>query len=472
MGAHLTSADKLNGGGGNDTVSLNGDYSAGVWLGAGELQSIETISLVDGYNYNLTLGGGDIAAGKTLTIDGSALTPGSDNLLINGSAETTGSLVLIASAGFDSLIGGAGNDTFVSGGGDETIAGGGGNDTVVLSGNYSDYQINPVSGSSSVSIFDSLGDGNTVDTINVTYAQFADQTVQIGTITAYGTAGNDSLDGTAGNDTIDFSQGGTDTVSGLGGNDTLIAGAALTGADSVDGGAGTDTLSLSGNYSGTRAITLGATTLQNVETLVLGAGFNYSITTDDANVAAGQSLTVDGSAIGAGQSFTFNGAAELDGSFIIDGASSGGSNKLTGGAGNDTFNMGAGLSATDTITGGAGTGGAGNDTVYLSGNYYSGLVLGASTITGVETIAFAAGYNYNLTSNDGTVGSGKTLTVDATGLSGTDLLTFNGVGGNQWQFRVFRGRGRRHADRRRRQRHLRDGGQPHRGRQAEWRHGQ
>ena len=215
LGSNLTAADKIAGGAGNDTVFLDGGYEAGLTLGAGELQSIETVSLATGSSYNLTLGGGDVAAGQTLTIDGSALNPSSDFLTVNGSAETTGSLVLIGSGNNDILTGGAGNDTFVSNGGSDTITGGGGNDTVVLSGNSSDYLYFSVSPSSAF-IF-GLVDGSAVtQTTNVAYAQFADQTVQIGALSLTGTAGDDSLFGGNGNDVINFSQGGDDLVNAAG----------------------------------------------------------------------------------------------------------------------------------------------------------------------------------------------------------------------------------------------------------------
>ena len=156
----------------------------------------------------------------------------------------------------------------------------------------------------------------------------------------------------------------------------------MTAADSIDGGDGFDTLSLNGNYSGTRALTLGATTIQNVEGLTLGAGFNYSITTNDGNVAAGQTLYVDGSAVGGNKTLTFNGAAELDGNFNITAGT--GAVNLTGGNGNDTFTMGANLTNADRINGGGGY-----DTLSLNGDYSAGLVLGATTVTGMSTTSLS-----------------------------------------------------------------------------------
>ena len=139
---------------------------------------------------------------------------------------------------------------------------------------------------------------------------------------------------------------------GFDGDDTFKYNANFSAADQLDGGTGNDTLSLNGTYSGATALTFTATTLLNVEAITLGGGFNYFITTNDANVAAGQTLTVDGSALGAADKLTFMGTAETDGRFVI-----------LGGAGADVLKGGAGA---DTITGGLGkdsmTGGGGADT--------------------------------------------------------------------------------------------------------------
>src|SRR5205085_6213146 len=93
-----------------------------------------------------------------------------------------------------------------------------------------------------------------------------------------------------------------------------------------------------GNYAG---LTLGATSLVNIETMVLlpgndtrfgdtsGALYSYNLTTVDANVAAGQLLTVNFNTLRSGENVTFNGSAETDGSFLT-----------YGGLGNDTVTGG------------------------------------------------------------------------------------------------------------------------------------
>ena len=64
---------------------------------------------------------------------------------------------------------------------------------------------------------------------------------------------------------------------------------------------------------------------------MLGAGFNYALTEDDGNVAAGETLTVNASVLGAANTAKFIGTAESDGKFVF-----------LGGAGDDVFKGGAG----------------------------------------------------------------------------------------------------------------------------------
>ncbi|HEV2563374.1 MAG TPA: NF038122 family metalloprotease [Rhizomicrobium sp.] len=244
---------------------------------------------------------------------------------------------------------------------------------------------------------------------------------------------------------------GTDKIFGLDGNDTIVMGANLTSADQIDGGTGTDTVTLNGNYAA--GVTFSATTMVNVETISLSAGHSYNLTTNNANVAAGQSLKINGSALGASDVLTFNGAAESNGTFTInDGAGNdvltggagadifilqkGGNDIAHGGAGNDAFNVYATLNAADQIDGGTGT-----DSVNLKGDYSGGLVLGATTITNVETLTFTAGFSYNLTENNANVASGQTLTVNASSLGAANTLTFNGAAETDGKFTFTGGAG-------------------------------
>lgn len=228
-----------------------------------------------------------------------------------------------------------------------------------------------------------------------------------------GSGGNDDFTGTSGNDRFNFSQGGNDRVDGGAGDDGFFFGAAFTAADRVDGGAGTnDQIGLQGNYSGANALTLGASTIANVEVIAVLPGFSYDITTVDANIAAGQILTLFGTNLGAGDNFTVNASAETNGSVRIYGGL--GVDTFTGGAGDDGFYFGPGRfnPATDTVNGGAGT----NDQVAFDGNFTG--TLSSTQITNVEVLALLAGVagdlaTYNIQFANSLVGAGQNFTVFA-----------------------------------------------------------
>lgn len=234
-----------------------------------------------------------------------------------------------------------------------------------------------------------------------------------GTTGFAGTSVNDNYTGTPDNDFFNFSQGGDDRVSGGDGNDGFFFGAAFTAADRVDGGAGTnDQIGLQGNYSGVNALTLGTSTIANVEVIAVLPGFSYSITTIDANIAAGQTLTFFGTNLGVGDNFTVNASAETNGAVRMYGGL--GTDNFTGGAGNDGFYFGPGRysTATDVVDGGAGN----NDQLALDGNF-SGMLSGVR-ISNIEVLALLAGLagdlaTYNINFADTLVGAGQNFTVFA-----------------------------------------------------------
>ncbi|HEX2592337.1 MAG TPA: M10 family metallopeptidase C-terminal domain-containing protein [Rhizomicrobium sp.] len=123
LGSTLATQDKIDGGIGNrDTVVLDGDYSAGVAFNATTVVGVETIRLIAGHSYKLTTDDATVAAGKILTIDGSAL-GAADQMTVNGSAESGGTFVLTGGAGNDTLTGGALNDKFYGGLGADVLSG-------------------------------------------------------------------------------------------------------------------------------------------------------------------------------------------------------------------------------------------------------------------------------------------------------------------------------------------------------------
>jgi ELWxxDGT repeat protein len=274
------------------------------------------------------------------------------------------------------------------------------------------------------------------------------------TITVTGVDNNDTVIGTNGVDTLNPGTG-NDIVRALGGADTINMGANLTAADQIDGGTGNDTVNLNGNYTGGNAVVFNATTMVNVENIVLAGGNNYNLTTNDATVAAGATLLIDGSQLDDAHTMTFNGSAETDGSFIIIGG--GGNDTVTGGAGNDVFRMQS--AGVDTVNGGAGNdnihfgsfltsadsinGGSGTDKLVLNGDYTGAhaVVFSSTTLVNVEDLILYIGNSYDLTTNDATVAAGQTLTVSAATLGAGDTLTFNGSAETDGQFLFAAGAG-------------------------------
>jgi Ca2+-binding RTX toxin-like protein len=502
VGASFDAGDQIDGGTGNDSVELNGDYSAGLTFGAATMTNVETLSLAAGHSYNLTTNDANVASGQTLTVDASALAA-ADTLTFHGSAETNG---------YFAIAGGAGNDTVTLGSravlAGSTLNGGAGTDTLVLNGDFSSaltfsastitnvenltlaagHSYNLITNDANVANGATLTvDASALGAGNILTFNCAAETngffsfLFAGNFTASDsiTGGPNAVDSVSLNG--DYSAGltfGASTMTGvefldltaghsykLTTNDAtvaagqilvvnapLLASDALTfnggaetngvfsfelggnfkASDSITGGAGNDYLYLNGDYSA--GLTLGATTLTNVEYIGLQGGHSYNLTANDATVASAKTLTIDASGLGTGDTFIFNGSAETNGAFIIDAGA--GNDTLTGGAEEDTFNMGANLTAADTINGGAGT-----DFVKLNGDYSAGLTFGASTITNVESLWLLGAFSYNLTTNDANVASGATLTVDAGLLGSGNALTFDGSAETNGFFAVTGGAG-------------------------------
>jgi Ca2+-binding RTX toxin-like protein len=128
MGADFKPTDRINGSSGTNTVELNGDYSTAVHFADATMIHIQDITVAAGHSYYLVSKDYTVAAGKTLTVDGTAL-GAANTLAFHGSTETDGNFVLKGGAGDDSLIGGAGTDTLYGGLGADVLTGGAGADT-------------------------------------------------------------------------------------------------------------------------------------------------------------------------------------------------------------------------------------------------------------------------------------------------------------------------------------------------------
>lgn len=117
--------DHVDGGDGPDTITITGDYSAGLKITAAQLVNVETMIFGVGNSYKFAITDGVVGAGLALTVFGENLAAG-QTVKFDGSAELDGSLTLKGGAGNDILIGGAVNDSLKGNLGADALTGGGG----------------------------------------------------------------------------------------------------------------------------------------------------------------------------------------------------------------------------------------------------------------------------------------------------------------------------------------------------------
>ncbi len=440
----LTAADTIDGGGGQDTVQIKGDYSAGLVFSATTMINIETITMAAGFNYSLTTADATVAAGAVLTLNATAL--GTTNRLVYfGAAETDGLL---------HIHGGAGNDIIemsANMSADDHFDGGDGSDTLLFDGSF-----NLTFKSLTIHNIDDIDieAGATTLTFN-SGNLLAGQTMEIDAIgvgagdsqqiNAHNLAGNITFD--SGPSTVKVTTGSGDDLFNMAGN--------LTRTDRLDGGTGNDFVLLDGEYN----ISMASGTLANIDTLKLTAGHTYHLTFGDG-IASGAVLTVDANTLASGNSAVLDFSLETLGSVTVTGGAGndtitgsttggdsydftkGGTDTLHGGSGgNNAIYMGATLTAADSIAAGTGA----NDTLFLDGDYTGAhaLVFTATTMTGVEFIALdalaATPNSYDITTADATVAAGHTMAVSAFHLSAGHTLHFNGSAETDGHFIVVTG---------------------------------
>ncbi|HEU0098061.1 MAG TPA: calcium-binding protein, partial [Allosphingosinicella sp.] len=224
----------------------------------------------------------------------------------------------------------------------------------------------------------------------------------------------------------------------------------------VNGGSGIDTLVLQGAYAAL-VLTANITQIENIS-LLAGSNtafgepgtnrYDYGITTNDANFAAGVQARINGAALLEGEDLTFDGSAETDASFVVYGGK--GKDTLTGGLGNDIFFYAEERFATgDTVNGGAGY-----DGMFLRGNYtinfgapgYTGLFTSIEnlTLTSATDERYARGggteFDYDIILSDAIVKPGETLTVSGALLMATETMSFDAGAETDGILRLFGGR--------------------------------
>ena len=127
-GFAFRAVDKVNGGGGYDTLEIT-DAPSVVFTDF-TVTNIELIVLGDGFSYKFTSANATVTSGARLWVDAGSLT-GFNNLRFDGSAETNGAFDFFGGAWRDEFTGGAGDDTFLGGDQRDLMTGGAGSDLFV-----------------------------------------------------------------------------------------------------------------------------------------------------------------------------------------------------------------------------------------------------------------------------------------------------------------------------------------------------
>jgi len=238
--ASITAADTITGGTGTaDVLTLTADNnSTGAILT--NVSKFETLNVVKsataGHDIKISMPGtGTIAAGKTLTVNATALTASDETLTFLGTnSESNGYLSITGGNGADSIVGGGAADTIIGGEGADTITGGtgvdiltggAGNDVFVYvgAGAYETGIISPsivyygglIASGTSVSTagMDKITDFTTNDVLK-TYAASGTTGTGANTIDAVWTETAGLIQGTytAATNTFVFSATGTDSL--------------------------------------------------------------------------------------------------------------------------------------------------------------------------------------------------------------------------------------------------------------------
>jgi hypothetical protein len=439
-------ASSLDAGNGTDTLALNGDFSGSLVMGSNIIVNFENIVMEDGHSYSFALLNSVVASGATLTLDASALT-GSNQFSFDGHSETDGHYAFIGGAADDVIDGGQLSDTFdlsrsdgafvFGAGGDDTftvttrghllddsIDGGTGTDTVVLNGDFSTPTLLTGSNLTSIEALQLLGAANSY---NLTFADAITTSLSVDasavsslifsgagdTTTAFtitGSAGADTLTGGGKADTFDLSANDgtlTDTAHGGGGNDLFILSEAAALHDVIDGGTGSDAIELAGTLT---SVTLNSGNASSVENITVANAGHVAVIGDIAG--GGQTLHIVSTAI--------DGAVEVD----LSQATSALYSYQGSAAQDDIIDFGANFNVNDTIDGG---GAPVFDILVLHGDYTgaNALVFHDTTISHIDIISLAAGFNYNLTLTDANIANGSSMDIEDTQLTAAYSATID-----------------------------------------------
>ncbi len=371
--------DSVDGGAGTDTISALANSTV---IGLSLLTGVETISV--GTFTGVSIAGSTLNDNlnfSTATLTGiTKIDGGTGDDIIVGSA---GIDTILGSGGNDTLSGGLGNDIFQYTGtanGFDAVDGGTGTDTISALANATVIGLSSLTGVETISagtftgvFISGSGNADTLDFTSVTLTGITKIDAGFGNDVITGSAGIDTILGNDGNDTL-FGGAGNDSLSGDNGDDVLSGGA---GNDTINGGAGIDTVDY-GYATANLAVSLALTTAQTVAT------GDVDTITNVENVTGG------------------SGADTITGSTLA--------NVLNGGLGNDRLTGGG---ANDTIIGGVGTIDvavfAGLQASYTIATLNSVVTVkdnqattdgddGTDTISGIEKVEFKGGVQQSVTS--------------------------------------------------------------------------
>ncbi|MEM7188066.1 MAG: calcium-binding protein, partial [Pseudomonadota bacterium] len=141
-GERFSILDEVDGEGGFDAVGLQGDFSAGITLGANQLTDIELIAVLSSadvrfgstsflpFSYDITTVDANVVSGGSMFIVGNALLS-TELLTFDGSAETDGGFTVYAGAANDLISGSQTDDILFGFGGADQLQGNNGNNTLL-----------------------------------------------------------------------------------------------------------------------------------------------------------------------------------------------------------------------------------------------------------------------------------------------------------------------------------------------------
>lgn len=384
--AGLSANSTITGGLGTDTLSLDGASAGAVTHALNGVTGIEVISLnaqAKAANTDVIINvAADtvVAAGATLTADftntlvAGTATAFTGDVVFNGAAELDGHFVITGGAGNDTLTGGAVADTLSGGAGDDSLVGGAGVD--VLSGGDG---------------ADTVTGGNGADTI--TLGAGADVVVYTAVAQSSGANVDSITDFVSGEDRLNITLDYTGNVSDLTINTAVSSAAGLSAAQTA----------LTGERGQVVYDTTNSQLYINVNNDNLVTALDYSIGINAATTPA-------------------NTVASGDLNFTVTTGT--GNDLITTGAGADTITAGAGA---DTINGGAGAdtidvGAAGDvDVIRYTANADAG-VAGTLNAAAGDSIV-----NFDAAGSDLIAFTGDFLTAS---MAGTSASAVNAVGYN------------------------------------------